>query len=54
MPEGGCDLVESLWWSRLLAGPADPWREKPRWSRFAGRTCDPMGDSHWSSLFLKY
>jgi len=25
----------------------------PRWSRFAGRACDPMGDPHWSSLFLK-
>jgi len=24
-----------------------------RWSRFAGRTCDPVGDPHWSSLFLK-
>jgi len=23
------------------------------WSRFAGRTCDPMGDPRWSSLFLK-
>jgi len=25
----------------------------PCWSRFAGRTCDPVGDPHWSSLFLK-
>jgi len=25
----------------------------PRWSRFAGRTCDPMGDLRWSSLFLR-
>ncbi|GAB0209805.1 hypothetical protein GRJ2_003446200 [Grus japonensis] len=25
----------------------------PRRSRFAGRTCDPVGDPHWSSLFLK-
>jgi len=25
----------------------------PYWSRFAGRTCDPTGDLHWSSLFLK-
>jgi len=23
------------------------------WSRFAGRVCDPVGDPHWSSLFLK-
>jgi len=25
----------------------------PHWSRFAGRACDPVGGSHWSSLFLK-
>ena len=25
----------------------------PRWSRFAGRTCNPTGDPCWSSLFLK-
>ena len=25
----------------------------PRWSRFSGRTCDPVGDPRWSSLFLK-
>ena len=54
MPKGGCDPMESPCWSRLLAGPVDPWREgSPCWSRFAGRTCDPMGDPHWSSLFLK-
>ena len=23
------------------------------WSGFAGRTCDPLGDPCWSSLFLK-
>jgi len=23
------------------------------WSRFAGRAGEPMGDPHWSSLFLK-
>jgi len=28
MPEGGCNPLESLCWSRVLAGPADPWREK--------------------------
>ena len=54
MPEGRCDPVGSLCWSRLLAGPVDPWRERsPRWSRFAGRTCDPAGDPRWSRLFLK-
>jgi len=29
MPEGGCDSVWSLHWSRLLPGPADLWREEP-------------------------
>jgi len=29
MPDGGCDPVGSLCWSRLLAGPADPCREEP-------------------------
>ncbi|GAB0209937.1 hypothetical protein GRJ2_003459400 [Grus japonensis] len=28
-PEGGCDLVGSPLWSRLLAGPVDPWKEEP-------------------------
>ncbi|GAB0209272.1 EH domain-containing protein 4 [Grus japonensis] len=28
-PEGGCDPVGSLCWSKLLAGPVDPWREEP-------------------------
>ena len=54
VPEGGCSPVGSPCWSRLLAGPADPWRERsPRWSRFAGRTGGPVGDPRWSSLFLK-
>ncbi|GAB0179797.1 mitochondrial enolase superfamily member 1 [Grus japonensis] len=25
----------------------------PHWSRFADRTCDPVGDPRWSSLLLK-
>ncbi|GAB0210325.1 AN1-type zinc finger protein 5-like [Grus japonensis] len=29
VPEGGCDPMGSLHWSRLLAGPVDPWREEP-------------------------
>ncbi|KAK4823683.1 hypothetical protein QYF61_005654 [Mycteria americana] len=45
--------MESPHWSRLLAGPVDPWREEPTWTRFGGRTCDPVGDPRWSSLFLK-
>jgi len=54
MPEGGCDTVQSLCWSRLLPGPVDTWSERsPRWSRFAGRACDPMWDACWSNLFLK-
>ncbi|GAB0181314.1 hypothetical protein GRJ2_000596700 [Grus japonensis] len=28
-PEGGCDPVGSLCWSRLLTGPVTPWREEP-------------------------
>ncbi|GAB0177027.1 hypothetical protein GRJ2_000167900 [Grus japonensis] len=28
-PEGGCDPVAILSWSRLLAGPVAPWREEP-------------------------
>jgi len=40
-------------WSRLLAGPVDPCRERsPCQSRFAGRTSDPVGEPRWSSLFL--
>ncbi|GAB0203908.1 zinc finger and BTB domain-containing protein 5 [Grus japonensis] len=51
--EGGCDLVGSPCWSKLLAGPVACGERSPRWSRFAGRTCDPVGDPRWSSLFLK-
>ncbi|GAB0179552.1 AN1-type zinc finger protein 5-like [Grus japonensis] len=28
-PEGSCDPMGSLHWSRLLAGPVAPWREEP-------------------------
>ncbi|KAJ7421510.1 suppression of tumorigenicity 5 protein isoform x4 [Willisornis vidua] len=34
----------------------DLWRHGkrgPRWSKFAGRTCSPVGNAHWSRLFLK-
>ena len=45
------------WEARAGAGSwQDLWphgERSPRWSRFAGRTCDPMGDPRWSSLFLK-
>jgi len=46
VPEEGCDL-----W-RACAG-ADSWQDlwtcgekSPRWSRFAGSTCDPVGRTH--------
>ncbi|KAJ7396909.1 hypothetical protein BTVI_140186 [Pitangus sulphuratus] len=29
MTEGCCDPTGSLHWSRLLAGPVDPWGEEP-------------------------
>lgn len=51
--EEGCELG-SLQWSKLLAGPVDLWRKKPYWSRFAGRTWDPMlGQSAPEGLFPK-
>ncbi|GAB0208424.1 mitochondrial enolase superfamily member 1 [Grus japonensis] len=28
-PEGGCDPIGRLRWSKVLAGPVDPWREEP-------------------------
>ncbi|KAK4806162.1 hypothetical protein QYF61_001085 [Mycteria americana] len=47
----------TLW--RACAG-AGSWQDlwtheerSPCWSRFSGRTCDPVGDPCWSSLFLK-
>ena len=47
----------SLWRAHIRAGSwQDLWthgERSPRQSRFAGRTCDPVGDSLWSSLFLK-
>jgi len=55
---GGC-LKEAVtpWGARARAGSCqDLWthRERsPRWNRFAGRACDPVGDPRWSSLFLK-
>jgi len=29
MPEGSYEPVRSPRWSRLLPGPADPWKEEP-------------------------
>ncbi|PKU44323.1 suppression of tumorigenicity 5 protein isoform x4 [Limosa lapponica baueri] len=58
-------LQSSLTWSVESCSPwtahtgAGSWQElwpverSPHWSRFSGRTYDPLGDAHWSSLFLK-
>ncbi|GAB0188058.1 EH domain-containing protein 4 [Grus japonensis] len=49
--------VVTLWEAHAGAGSwQDLWphgERSPRQSRFAGRTCDPMGDPRWSSLLLK-
>lgn len=34
IPKGGLDPVGSLCWSRILAGPMEPWREELTQSRF--------------------
>lgn len=41
--------TERSCWNRFLAGPM----ERSPCRSFFVRTCDPMGDSYWSSLFLK-
>ncbi|GAB0190832.1 zinc finger and BTB domain-containing protein 5 [Grus japonensis] len=51
-PEGGCGPWEacagaSSWQDMWPCGERSPHR-----SRFAGRTCDPVGDPRWSSLLL--
>jgi len=63
VPEGGCDPVGSLRWSRLLAGPVTPWegppleQSIPEGLHAVGRAhagvlreeLSPMGGtSHWS------
>jgi len=50
---GGCDPVETLHWSRLMAGPAVQRREESTLEQVAGRACDPVGHPRRSSLFLK-
>jgi len=54
MPEGSCDPLQE---PRAGAGSCQDLQThgegRPRWSRFAGRACDPMGDPCWSSLLLK-
>jgi len=45
------------WWARSGAGSwQDLWthtERSPSQSTSAGRTCDPMGDPRWNSVFLK-
>ncbi|KAJ7408232.1 suppression of tumorigenicity 5 protein isoform x4 [Pitangus sulphuratus] len=55
---GGCsEEAVTPWEACAEAGSRqDLWthgERSPRWSRLAGRTCDPVGDPHWSSRFLK-
>ncbi|GAB0189361.1 zinc finger and BTB domain-containing protein 5 [Grus japonensis] len=56
--DGGADIhlqpIEDPMLEQVEApeGGRDP-VESPRWSGFAGRTCDPEGDPRWSSLILK-
>ena len=53
MPERSCDPVESPCSSRLLPGPAEPWREEPTLEQVYWQGLWPRGDPRWSSLFLK-
>ncbi|GAB0182703.1 hypothetical protein GRJ2_000735600 [Grus japonensis] len=53
MSKGGCGPWEahagaSSWQDLWIRGERSPCQ-----SRFAGRTCDPVGDPRWSSLLLK-
>jgi len=55
---GGCPKqAVTLWRTHSGAGSwQDLWAcegRTPHRSRFAGRTCDPVGDPYWSSLFLR-
>ena len=43
-PRGACDGTGSC---------QDLWTEEPTPEQVADRTCDPVGDPRWSSLFLK-
>ncbi|GAB0179699.1 hypothetical protein GRJ2_000435200 [Grus japonensis] len=52
-PEGGCDPMASPHWSKLLAGPVDPWREEPTPEQVCWQDLGPVGDPRWSSLLLK-
>ena len=55
---GGC-LKEAVTPWGVCAGAGSwqdlqtPGERSPCQSRYSGRACDPVGDPHWSSLFLK-
>ncbi|GAB0179705.1 zinc finger and BTB domain-containing protein 5 [Grus japonensis] len=42
-PKGGCDPVGSPRWSRLLAGPVDPWTEEPTPEQVCWQDLGPHG-----------
>ena len=45
-PKGGCEPVGSLRWSRLLAGPVDPWREEPMLEQSVPEGLHPVEGTH--------
>lgn len=53
IPEGGCDLVGSSCWNRVLAGSVALWRKKPNLEQVCWQDLLPAGYTCWSSLFLK-
>ncbi|GAB0207963.1 hypothetical protein GRJ2_003262000 [Grus japonensis] len=53
VPKGGCNLAETLHWSRLLAGSVDPWRGAHAGAGLLSGPVTPTGDPCWSSPFLK-
>jgi len=52
-PEGGCDPSGSPRWSRLLAGPADLWKEEPMPRAGLHGLVTLWRTPRWSSLFLR-
>ncbi|GAB0183943.1 zinc finger and BTB domain-containing protein 5 [Grus japonensis] len=52
-PEGGCGLWEAHAGASSWQDLGTRGERSPRRSRFAGRTCDSVGDPCWSSLLLK-
>ncbi|KAK4807231.1 LOW QUALITY PROTEIN: hypothetical protein QYF61_024351 [Mycteria americana] len=55
---GGCALKEAVtsWRAYARVGFCQerwPMERSPRRGRFSGRTCGPVVDPHWSSVFLK-